>query len=435
MCVIMNKNLTDGVTRMIIKKFVAILVVLASCVSLPVTSMASGMIFDDVSENVWYYNDVKTSVDLGLINGKSENLYCPDDNLTYAEAIKLAACMNQLYTEGEISIESGTPWYKTYLDYCVENEIVTKEYNYNDYVTRAGYMGIFASALPDDNLSAINLIPDNSIPDVPSSTEYSYGVYKLYRAGILQGTDSMHSCNPFAKITRAEVAAILTRMMNKDKRIKFSMENKYPTSITMYAADGRTESVLAEDVPEWESVGWYQYPVCYVYSTDGRAQIIPQSDVDAWLAVGWFETLDVTVYSADGKTQIVSLWDVELWKQMGWYTEPVYEIYDEGKVYRVTLSQVQGNATLSVETAEELARNFYITHKPLSSEDIRFYVEKWGVPESEIYSTELVDYNANSYLIGISVVEAVEFVSVNKNTGAIRYCGGGQNYWRGMVDF
>ena len=120
---------------------------------------------------------------------------------------------------------------------------------------------------------------------------------------------------------------------------------------------------------------------------------------------------------------------------MGWYTEPVYEIYDEGKVYRVTLSQVQGNATLSVETAEELARNFYITHKPLSSEDIRFYVEKWGVPESEIYSTELVDYNANSYLIGISVVEAVEFVSVNKNTGAIRYCGGGQNYWRGMVDF
>ena len=48
----------------------------------------------------WFYNDVKTAVELGLVNGRSETTYAPSDNLTYAEAIKLAACMNQLYTKG-----------------------------------------------------------------------------------------------------------------------------------------------------------------------------------------------------------------------------------------------------------------------------------------------------------------------------------------------
>ena len=48
-------------------------------------------------------------------------------------------------------------------------------------------------------------------------------VYKLYRAGILQGNDTAHTCNPGANIRRSEVAAILTRMMNPDVRISFSM--------------------------------------------------------------------------------------------------------------------------------------------------------------------------------------------------------------------
>ncbi len=190
------------------------------------TAFAEGLNFTDVAESDWYYNDVKSAVELGLVNGKSDTEYAPNDNLTYAEAIKLAACMNQLYVEKAITLAPGTPWYQTFVDYCTEKGITTKAYDYTAYATREGYMEIFANALPSEGLAEINYIPDGAIPDVPATSEYAAGIYKLYRAGILAGVDAAHNCNPTANITRAEVAAILTRMMNADKRVAFDMGEK-----------------------------------------------------------------------------------------------------------------------------------------------------------------------------------------------------------------
>ena len=85
-----------------------------------VNVFAAEFTFTDVTESDWFYNDVKTAVEMGLVNGKSETNYAPDDNLTYAEAIKLAACMNQLYNDGMITLKSGNPWYKPFVDYCEE---------------------------------------------------------------------------------------------------------------------------------------------------------------------------------------------------------------------------------------------------------------------------------------------------------------------------
>lgn len=208
------------------KRILCSLLALVMCISMAATVLAAEMKFTDVKKSDWFYDDVKTAVESGLVNGKSATTYAPNDNLTYAEAIKLAACMNQLYNEGAISLASGNPWYKPYVDYCIDEEIIDKEYNYTENATRAGYMGIFAKALPDEGLEAINNVPDNSIPDVPSSRAYAAGVYKLYRAGILTGVDEAHNCNPLANIKRSEVAAILTRMMNEDKRVEFNMGNE-----------------------------------------------------------------------------------------------------------------------------------------------------------------------------------------------------------------
>lgn len=202
-------------------------ILLAGVVALSMTTaFAQDLNFTDVSASDWYYNDVKSAVELGLVNGKSDTAYAPNDNLTYAEAIKLAACMNQLYVEKSVSLTPGTPWYQTFVDYCKEKGIIAKEYNYTDYATREGYMEIFASALPAEGLAEMNYIPDGAIPDVPATSEYAAGVYKLYRAGILTGVDAAHNCNPKANITRAEVAAILTRMMNTEKRVAFNMGEK-----------------------------------------------------------------------------------------------------------------------------------------------------------------------------------------------------------------
>ena len=201
------------------------LILSASMLAAPVlcASAEKQMSFDDVKENDWFYSDVKTAYETGLIDGKSDTAYAPDDNMTYAEAIKLAACMNQYVSEGKVSLQNGDPWYQTYVDYAKDNGIISKDYDYTMNASRSGYMEIFASCLPDENLKEINSIADDSIPDVRAQAKYAPAVYKLYRAGILTGVDDDHNCNPSANIRRSEVAAILTRMMNADKRVSFSL--------------------------------------------------------------------------------------------------------------------------------------------------------------------------------------------------------------------
>lgn len=197
------------------------------CSFFPVLSRAD-MMFADVPIGAWYYRDVKIAYEGGLIHGKSASKFAPEDYMTYAEAVKLAACMHQKYTTGNVTLMNGSPWYQTYADYGRFHKIINRDYPWNVSVSRAGYMEIFAKALPDSGWSVLNDVPDGSIPDVPMSLPQAADIYKLYRAGIVQGVNAEHFCHPSTEIKRSEVAAILTRMMNPKERLKFSMKPDEP---------------------------------------------------------------------------------------------------------------------------------------------------------------------------------------------------------------
>jgi len=206
------------------KRWISFALALVLCLgAFSATALAANP-FTDVPENQWYCMDVVNAYEMGLINGKTPTTFKPDDNLTYAEAVKLAACMNQRYATGSVTLQNGEPWYQTYVDYCKTKKIIEVDYAWEQPATRAGYMEIFAGALPGSALKQINDIPDGSIPDVPMTHNQADSIYKLYRAGILQGNDEAHNCNPAASIKRSEVAAILTRMMDSSKRLSFSMK-------------------------------------------------------------------------------------------------------------------------------------------------------------------------------------------------------------------
>lgn len=214
--------------------------------------------FEDVKKDAWYHDEVVGAVYTGIINGKSATEFKPDDLLTYAEAIKLAACMSQVYLNGNVTLTSGTPWYQPYVDYCKINNIIKKNYDYNANATRAGYIEIFASALPDSAFEEINNIPNGSILDVKSGATYAHYVYKMYRAGILTGVDALHNCKPEDNIKRSEVAAIISRMMNDDKRIEFDMPGtsgkEEPKTDEPKTDEPKTEEPKTED-PKTENPG------------------------------------------------------------------------------------------------------------------------------------------------------------------------------------
>ena len=177
--------------------------------------------FTDVPENAWFYTDVLNAVDRSLISGRSAELYAPDDGLTIAEAIKLAACMNQLRETGSVTLQSsgsGSDWYQSYVDYAAKKGITDGTYpDYKAKITRSEFVKIFYNALPASEYEQINSVADNAIPDVKTSDANAKQIYGFYRAGILIGSAN-GVFNPVQNIKRSEVAAIMTRMFDPTAR-------------------------------------------------------------------------------------------------------------------------------------------------------------------------------------------------------------------------
>ena len=190
--------------------------------TVPGTTVSS---YSDVKSSDWFYGSVASASKMGLIQGFTDGTFRPTANLTYAQTIKLAACMNQLYTSGSVTLTNGSPnWYDSYVDYCQYHGIISSDFaatvrsKANQNIDRQTYVEVFANSLPDAALSARNSIPDNSLPDVKKGSAYYNSIYKLYRAGVLVGNDPRGTFAPEKDITRAEVSAIVVRMMDATQR-------------------------------------------------------------------------------------------------------------------------------------------------------------------------------------------------------------------------
>lgn len=179
--------------------------------------------FIDVPSNSWFAGYVAYVFEKGLMIGVSDTKFEPQGNVTVAQAITMAARIHSLYYTGKDHFDQSrdNAWYQVYVDYAKKNQIIDDMYanlDMNMKVTRAQFAWIFANALPDKGLKKINNVPNSSIPDVDMNDSYAAGVYKLYRAGILTGNDEKGTFAPLSNITRAEAAAIVSRMVEENNR-------------------------------------------------------------------------------------------------------------------------------------------------------------------------------------------------------------------------
>ncbi len=195
--------------------------------------------FFDVDENDWFYESVKSAYNYSIISGTSENTFSPDDNVTLAMAVTLACRINKTYYLGNTDFPQGDPWYSVYEAYAKAAKIIPDN-RYDDLTapaTRAEFAKIIAKALPADELNIINTVEDNIIPDVERNTDYYDAVYSLYSAGIITRSDSKGTFNPDSNILRSEVAAIVTRLVNKENRVLFIPDQLEISSISFDTSD------------------------------------------------------------------------------------------------------------------------------------------------------------------------------------------------------
>ena len=190
---------------------------------------ARTMNFTDVKTGDWFYNNVKNAYAMGLIEGKTTTTFNPNDNMTYAEAVTLAARMNQLYYSGKVTLSNSTTgnWYSSYESYAISKGIISSALGNkaNTKITRKDYVDIFYNALPASAYTARNTV--SKIPDLANNTANAK-VYAFYRAGILTGYANTPgktngAFGPNDNIKRSEVATILIRMMDSGTRVYFTM--------------------------------------------------------------------------------------------------------------------------------------------------------------------------------------------------------------------
>ncbi len=177
----------------------------------------------------WYDNYALQAYELGLMEG-SAGKFNPQGNITLAQALAMACRMHNIYAGGSGDFTEGPVWYSIYVNYALSNGIIKAddfgaasegESVYSRKATRGEMAYIFCNALPEAALEQINTI--NRIPDVTAATPYDDEIFTLYRAGILDGSDSFHSFMPDSNITRAQAAAIICRLADPDQRIEFTI--------------------------------------------------------------------------------------------------------------------------------------------------------------------------------------------------------------------
>ena len=189
--------------------------------------------FTDVARSDWYFADVSSAYQRGLVNGMTATTYAPKSTLTNAQAIKLAACMHQLYRDGAVTLQNasdGQAWYMSYADYAKRSGILdVLPRDYNAAITRADFIRLFYNTMPEREYARKNLIMDGAIPDIATDAPLARQVYTFYMAGILTGypADGTHLAHEFganSTITRAEVATIMNRMFTPSARVSFTMD-------------------------------------------------------------------------------------------------------------------------------------------------------------------------------------------------------------------
>ena len=239
--------------------------------------------FTDVPKSAWYYDSVGRAWSYGLVQGVEATQFSPNGNLTLAECVTLAARMHSIYQTGSEQFHNGNPWYQEYVDYAVENGIISAgRSDWNAPVTRGESFLILAAAFPEEALAPINEIPEGSIPDLNVKDACYDAAYRLYRAGVLTGNSPLGEANPNGSIRRSEAAAILIRMADPAQR----REETLSATITLYSPDGTSKDFPATSLAKMEMQGWYRYPVRTVYQAK-TSKVVREADVEQYLKQGW----------------------------------------------------------------------------------------------------------------------------------------------------
>lgn len=178
--------------------------------------------FTDVSASSWYYRPVGLLEQLGIMNGVGSGRFAPNGNVTLAQALKVVVAVYEQY-HGLLPAETSLSWSAYAVQAAQDYGILTAKYSgYNRAATRAEVVTFLSRCLLAKDLAQINDVGE--LPDATPAAEGYDSALLLYRAGVMRGSSDAGAADLELPITRAELAALLTRLLLPEERLRFTLE-------------------------------------------------------------------------------------------------------------------------------------------------------------------------------------------------------------------
>ena len=162
--------------------------------------------FTDVSANNWFYDGVKYAYENGLMNGTSSTAFSPNANTTRGMIVTILARVEGVNT-------NGTPWYAAGQKWAMDNGI-SDGTNMPGVITREQLATILYRYAKQKGYDVSKSTALTGFSDADKVSGYaSEAMQWAVAEGLLQGSNG--KLNPQGSATRAQVATILMRFMEK----------------------------------------------------------------------------------------------------------------------------------------------------------------------------------------------------------------------------
>lgn len=185
--------------------------------SVPTDSVGGKLSYNDISENDWFYENVKFVTEQGIMNGVAEKRFSPLGKLSRAMSVTI---LYRMAGEPEISdshsftdVESGE-WYSDAVAWAYTERITTGKtktsFAPHDDVSRAEF-ATFLYRYAEINKLGFPETRDGNVADKKKIPYYAESaVTAMYHSEIINGR-SGNVFDPHSPITRCEAAAIINR--------------------------------------------------------------------------------------------------------------------------------------------------------------------------------------------------------------------------------
>ena len=203
-------------------RLLSVLSILITIFILKVIATSMELPFTDVNNFAWYYDEVKTIYDAGIMEGKTSTCFDPIANMSRAEFVTVLCRLSGEDYNGMGNLlgfcdTDKEAWYADYVAWGVETEMVKglpgNKFAPNQAVSRqemAVFIDRFISYM---NFELSNNAKIDSFGDTDKVADYATDAVETMRqSGIITG-DEKGNFNPTNNASRADVATVVTRIL------------------------------------------------------------------------------------------------------------------------------------------------------------------------------------------------------------------------------